>query len=232
MLWPGASPAALVPTACAHTGATGRPMKASVFIVCRARSARRTGTTSACSQATHSSHCSCWSRGNASASCSRVLIRCHLGRSAIRDELIDGHSVRCTHVFLTPTTESAGESGRTRAKGPAGRSSASEKPCEQKPRTFPISAHSAICHPKGLADLGDGEAAEVAHLDYPDKAGIDCGEPLKGIMYVENLIIGRAELLGVPAIHCLVRRAAAPAFGLALAYVIDHYGTHGRRGVR
>jgi hypothetical protein len=83
-----------------------------------------------------------------------------------------------------------------------------------------------------LADLGVGEAAEVAHLDYPDKAGIDCGEPLKGIMYVENLIIGRAELLGVPAIHCLVRRAAAPAFGLALAYVIDHYGTHGRRGVR
>src|ERR1700716_626036 len=171
MLWPGASLAARVPTAFAHTGATVRPMKASVFMGGRARTVRKTGTTSACSQATHSSHCSCWSCGNASASCSRVLIRCHLGRSAIRDELIDGHSVRAT--------ESAGESGYARAKGPAGRSSASEKPCEQKPRTVPISAHSAICHPKGLADLGVGEAAEVAHLDYPDKAGIDCGEPLR-----------------------------------------------------
>jgi len=49
---------------------------------------------------------------------------------------------------------------------------------------------------------------------------------------VEDLIIGRAELLGVPTIQSFVRGAAAPAFGLTLTYEIDDYGTHRRRGVR
>jgi hypothetical protein len=83
-----------------------------------------------------------------------------------------------------------------------------------------------------LADFGVRQAAEVAHFDPLDEAGVHGSKRLWGIMDVEDLIIGRAELLGVPTIQSFVRGAAAPAFGLTLTYVIDDYGTHRRRGVR